>query len=301
LSRDAGLQYSLQPASVPVSVLIPVKNEARNIDACLATVRWASEVIVVDSASDDGTPEMAVRAGARVVQFKYRPGGPRKKNWAIRNVAFANDWILILDADERIPGELAAEIAQAVENPEDRVGFYLNRRFNFLGTWIRHAGYFPSWNLRLFRAGKAIYETVSDDTTRTGDNEVHEHMILDGPAGHLGRPMDHYAYPTLADFVEKHTRYAYWEARVGQEPSEYRGDATPMSRALLARRAMKQAARQFPCPHWVRFVYHFFLKRGFLDGTAGYIFCHLLAEYEFLIWARRREMRALERAGANGR
>lgn len=288
--------------SVPVSVLIPVKNEARNVRACLATVRWATDVVVVDSRSGDGTAEIAAREGARVVQFDYQPGGPRKKNWALANVPFANAWVLILDADERIPPELAGEIAAAVNGPADpaRAGYYVNRRFNFLGQWIRHAGYFPSWNLRLFRIGRGRYETLSHDTAHSGDNEVHEHVILDGTAGHLRQPMDHYAYPTLADFVEKHTRYAHWEAEMDERQSSFRGDDTRTSRVLLLRRSLKSTARRLPFPHWMRFAYHYFIKRGFLDGTTGYMFCHLLAEYEFMVWARKVELRRQRHAMQEG-
>ena len=151
---------------IPVSVLIPVKNEERHIGECLASVAWASEVVVVDSASDDCTAQIAARTGARVEQFAYTPGGPRKKNWALQNLDFQNEWILILDADERITPQLAREISGAVDDPRGHSGFYLNRRFNFLGTWIYHAGYFPSWNLRLLRRGRGLYETIPE-TQRT--------------------------------------------------------------------------------------------------------------------------------------
>lgn len=277
---------NLNPASVPVSVLIPVRNEQRNMADCLASVAWASEIVVVDSASTDDTVRLATQAGARVVQFSYVPGGPRKKNWALSNLSFANEWILILDADERITPALAVEVASAVKDPHGHAGFYLNRRFNFLGNWIYHAGYFPSWNLRLFRKGLGLYETLSYDFHNSGDNEVHEHVILHGTAGRLISPMDHFAYPTLAEFIEKHRRYAYWEAEMTDTASQLRQDGTTMSRGLLMRRAMKRLARRMPFPHWLRFAYHYFLKRGFLDGMEGYVFCHLLAEYEFWIWAR---------------
>lgn len=278
-------------------MVIPVKNEQRHIADCLATVAWASEVVVVDSASTDDTCAIASEAGARVVQFCYVPGGPRKKNWALRNLTLRNEWVLLLDADERITPELAGQIVGAVANPGLHVGFYLNRRFNFLGNWIYHAGYFPSWNLRLFRHGLGIYETLSSTSENSGDNEVHEHVILDGPAGYLAAPMDHYAYPTIAAFIEKHRRYAYWEAEMDDAPSRLQQDGYGMSKRLLARRLMKRLARRFPFPHWLRFAYHYFLKRGFLDGVEGYIFCHLLAEYEFWIWARGFELQNERKRG----
>lgn len=289
----------LPPASVPVSVLVPVKNEERNIAECLASVTWASEVVVIDSASTDQTIAIATAAGARVVQFAYVPGGPKKKNWALENLSVLNEWILILDADERITPELAAEVAVAVARPEGRAGFYLNRRFNFLGSWIMHAGYFPSWNLRLFRKGRGFYERPAHDVPESGDNEVHEHVIIDGTAGYLRSPMDHFAYPTLADFIEKHRRYAYWEAEMETGAAALTQDSSSMSRSLLRRRSLKNAARRFPFPHWARFAYHYIARRGFLDGVTGYVFCHLLAEYEFLIWVRRLELRRKQEAGSS--
>lgn len=285
------------PRSVPVSVLIPVKNEQRHVADCLATVAWADEIVVIDSGSSDETVPIAFSLGARVVQFSYTPGGPRKKNWALKTLTIRNDWILILDADERITPQLASEIAEAVQNPRGHVGFYLNRRFNFLGNWIYHAGYFPSWNLRLFRRGCGLYETLSRSAYNSGDNEVHEHVILTGSAGHLSSPMDHYAFPTLDDFLEKHKRYAFWEAEMDESASELRQDGSKMSRVLLVRRLLKRVARTFPFPHWLRFAYHFGLKRGFLDGKEGYIFCHLLAEYEFWIWVRTFELEKNRKRG----
>jgi glycosyltransferase involved in cell wall biosynthesis len=279
-------------ASVPVSVLIPVRNEQRNILDCLASVAWASEVIVVDSCSSDATARLASDAGARVIQFKYVPGGPRKKNWALHNVDFQNEWILILDADERITEPLAREIRQAVAEPHGHSGFYINRRFNFLGHWIRHAGYYPSWNMRLVRRGLASYEVLSRDVEHTGDNEVHEHVILQGSSGYLPSPMDHFAYPTLADFVEKHLRYAHWEAALTPQDSAMADDGSAIGRNLSVRRRLKTWGRRIPFPHWFRFAYHYFIKAGFLDGWHGYVFCHLLAEYEFWISVRRMELRS---------
>ena len=94
------------PGSVELSVLIPVKNEQQNMADCLASVAWASEIVVIDSSSTDGTVPIATAAGARIVQFSYVPGGPRKKNWALQNLTFRNQWILILDADERITADV---------------------------------------------------------------------------------------------------------------------------------------------------------------------------------------------------
>jgi glycosyltransferase involved in cell wall biosynthesis len=287
------MQNQSSSPRAPVSVLIPVKNEQAHIAACLASVSWADEVVVIDSQSQDQTQELARSLGARIVQFQYTPGGPKKKNWALDNLDLRNDWVLILDADERITPALAAEIRSTLGQPGREVGYYLNRRFYFLNGWIRHCGYYPSWNLRLFRRTKGRYESFPGIDTASGDNEVHEHILLEGPAGRLASPMDHYAYLTIDQFLEKHARYANWEARLGRQAGAALSGEDPIQRRLGHRRWLKRLARALPCPHWARFFYHYFLRLGFLDGLRGYILSHLLAEYEFLIWAKRRELAAL--------
>jgi glycosyltransferase involved in cell wall biosynthesis len=282
------------PGTIPVSVLIPVRNEEENIESCLASVQWANDIVVIDSNSQDRTCQLAIEAGARVVQFRYQAGGPKKKNWALENVAFRNQWVLILDADERITPELALEILDAVHNAGEHVGYYINRRFYFMNRFIRHAGYYPSWNLRLLKAGCGAYERFTDEDTKSGDNEVHEHIVLQGKAGRLRSPMDHFAYLTIDQFLEKHVRYSNWEARTRQQlsaPADLGSEHSRIALVLKSRRILKRWGRKFPFPHWLRFFYHYFWKLGLLDGREGYIFCHLLAEYEFWICAKQLELK----------
>src|SRR5690348_370626 len=160
-----------------LSVLVPTLNEQRNIVACLESVAWADDVVVVDSGSQDGTRELARRCGARVLDFQWNGRPPRKKNWALEHVAWKNEWLLILDADERVTPALAAEIKRVLIQPQAN-GYFINRRFMFLGRWIRHCGYFPSWNLRLFRHRQGRYENLGAGGTSSGDNEIHEHLLL---------------------------------------------------------------------------------------------------------------------------
>jgi glycosyltransferase involved in cell wall biosynthesis len=280
-------------------VLVPVKNEESNIGGCVTSVSWAGEVVVVDSASTDRTCQIASDLGANVFQFHYVPGGPKKKNWALENIPFRFDWVLILDADERITPALAREIGEKVSDPGGAAGFYVNRRFFFLGRWIKRAGYFPSWNLRLLKRGHGLYERLTDLDTKSGDNEVHEHVLLDGPAGRLREPMDHFAYPSIEAFIEKHNRYSNWEAALGARVAGSLAVDRPNDRIQAThnlRRSLKRMGRSLPFPHWLRFFYHYFWKLGFLDGLQGYIFCHLLAEYEFWIWAKAMNVRPQQAA-----
>jgi glycosyltransferase involved in cell wall biosynthesis len=276
-----------------LSVLIPVRNEAANIVACIESVRWADEIVVVDSASTDGTMELVKSKGASVVQFQWNGRFPKKKNWALENVPWKNQWVLILDADERITPELAAQIQSELKNPHAD-GYFINRRFMFLGKWIRHCGYYPSWNLRLFRHKLGRYEKVETSDTVSGDNEVHEHIVLTGATDHLRNDMLHYAYPDIYTWMEKHNRYSNWEAEV-----EVRGDQPGLSGEriggnLSARRKLRIWSRRLPFRPSLRFLYSYILKLGFLDGQTGYIFCRLLATYEMLNVFKARELREKE-------
>lgn len=278
---------------VPVSVLIPVKNDAENLRACLRSVAFADEIVVVDSESSDDTALVADAAGAELVQFHWDGRFPRKKNWALENVRWRNEWVLIVDADERITPELEREIGGAVQRSEVD-GFYLNRRFWFLGGWINHCGYFPSWNLRLFRHRMGRYERLETGAgSQSGDNEVHEHVLLDGRTEYLEAPMEHYAFPDLATFIEKHNRYSSWEASVQQELHGASGGAamraTPFGSTLERKRWLKKAAGRLPCRPFLRFAYHYIWKQGFRDGYRGWILSRLLGWYEFLSMAKARE------------
>ncbi len=280
----------------PLSVLVPVKNEAANLRECLATVAFAEELVVVDSASTDGTQEIATMAGAQVVQFPWNGKFPRKKNWALENIPWRHDWVLIIDADERITPELEKQIRDAVRR-DDVDGFYLNRHFWFLDGWINHCGYFPSWNLRLFRHRLGRYERIEiDGDVRCGDNEVHEHVLLNGRAEYLSAPMEHYAYPDIVSFVEKHNRYSTWEAAAREQSYQGAGQkalrATPFATTLERKRWLKKFAMRTPCRPALRFFYHYIWKQGFRDGYRGWVLCCLLSWYEFVIVIKTREMSA---------
>lgn len=281
----------------PVSVIIPVKNEEANLRSCLDHLQWADEVFVVDSGSTDKTGQIAGEYDAKVVQFVWDGKYPKKKNWALQNIQFRNQWVLIVDADEHITDELAKEIREVIVNPGDKVGFYINRKFIFMGKWIKHCGYYPSWNLRLIKCGHGLYEQISDTgDTKSGDNEVHEHVICDGPSGWLKEDMIHYAFPTIDIFIEKHNRYSNWEALVQFERLDSGLPASLFGNVLQRRRFIKRLVAKLPFRPFLRFGYAYVLKLGFLDGIHGLIFCRLLSTYEFLSVAKYRELRLRKKA-----
>jgi glycosyltransferase involved in cell wall biosynthesis len=275
---------------VPVSVLVPIKNEAENLHRCLGCVPWAEEIWVVDSHSTDDSADIAKRHGASVVQFDFNGTWPKKKNWALENLPFKNDWVLILDADEVLPPEAAAEIANAITNPKGIAGYWINRRFFFLGRWLRHS-YYPNWNLRLFRHSLGRYERLTMAETRSGDNEVHEHVVVQGPTGRLRCEMDHYAFPSVEVFMEKHNRYSNWEARVAADKLLH-GSSEDLSSAVVGRRRkLKLLSQRLPFRPLLRFLYIYIWQKGFLDGRDGYYFARLHATYEFLSVAKTYELR----------
>lgn len=277
-------------ARVPVSILVPIKNEEANLERCLRSVAWADEIFVVDSQSTDRSREIAESFNATVVQFHFSGTWPKKKNWALENLPFHHEWVFILDADEVLPPQAEDEIRAIVTGKNPSVsGYWINRRFMFMGRWLRHA-YYPNWNLRLFRHKLGRYEKLTDVDTQSGDNEVHEHVVVQGETARLKCEMDHYAFPSVDVFVEKHNRYSNWEARVGLENS-LRGDVDHLQmRTVGTRRRLKQIAQRLPCRGLLRFLYVYIYQLGFLDGREGYYFARLHGFYEFLSAAKTYEL-----------
>lgn len=281
---------------LPVSVLIPAKNEEENLPACLESVARADEVFVVDSQSGDRSVEIAESLGANVVQFHFNGRWPKKKNWSLENLPFRNEWVLIVDCDERITPELWDEIAEAIQNPEYN-GYYLNRRVFFLGKWIRHGGKYPDWNLRLFRHKVGRYENLNTETIRnTGDNEVHEHVVLEGKVGYLKNDMLHIDFRDLFHWLERHNRYSNWEARVYYNLLTGMGEGGTIGANLFGdsvqrKRFLKKIWVRLPFKPFLRFVLFYFLRLGFLDGRAGYIYGRLLSQYEYQIGVKLYELR----------
>jgi hypothetical protein len=176
-------------------------------------------------------------------------------------------------------------------------GYDLNRRVFFLGQWIRYGGKYPDWNLRLFKHKSGRYENLNtEDIPNTGDNEVHEHVILDGKVGYLKNDMLHIDFRDIYHWLERHNRYSNWEARVyyniltGNDESGTIG-AHLFGDAVQRKRFLKKIWVKLPFKPLLRFILFYFIRLGFLDGKAGYIYGRLLSQYEYQIGVKLYELR----------
>jgi glycosyltransferase involved in cell wall biosynthesis len=279
---------------VSVSILIPIKNEAANLRRSLASVSWADEIFVVDSQSTDESISIAQTHGVRVTQFHFNGTWPKKKNWALENLPFKHEWVFILDADEAMPLEAEMEFRRITSDPNHPVdGYWINRRFMFMGKWLKHA-YYPNWNLRLFKHRLGRYEKLTEVDTASGDNEVHEHVIVKGKTGRLKCEMDHYAFPSVDVFVEKHNRYSNWEARVALDRFLKGSSRSLQSKKVGKLRRLKQFSQNLPFRPLQRFLYVYLWQQGFLDGKEGYHFARLHALYEYLCVVKTVELKKMK-------
>jgi glycosyltransferase involved in cell wall biosynthesis len=268
---------------VPVSVVFPVLNEETNLPDAIESVGWASEILVIDSGSNDSTAAIARAQGAKVIQFAYQPGGPKKKAWSLQNVGFSHEWVLYLDADERIPPELRTEIANVLASPEHD-GYYLDREFIFRGAELR--SYRPDWNLRLFRHRLASLEDLGlHHLEGTGDNEIHEHFVVKGSTGFLKNALLHNDYRGIGPWIERHNKYATWEAHLYQRlrAEHVSISLSDLRNPILRNRLLRRLWVRLPARPLLRFLAWYFAKRAVLDGWTGLQYAALMGWYEYLI------------------
>lgn len=252
--------------SLPISVCIPVKNEALNLPACLAALTAFDEVVVVDSGSTDGTVELARQAGAAVLQFEWDGQFPKKRNWALRNHPFRHPWVLFLDADERMNSTCVAEL-RAILADTPHSGFWISFTNWFMGAPLHHGDVFHK--LALFKIGAGEYERFPEDSWSKLDMEVHEHPVLQGTTGELKTRLEHQDYRGLKSYLAKHNEYSSWEAN----RFIWLQSAAPEAwRMLNGRQRFKYRALDRWWLAWVYWAAAVWLKKGFLDGRNGFRF-----------------------------
>jgi glycosyltransferase involved in cell wall biosynthesis len=282
-------------AGLPVSVVVAVRNEERNLARCLESLAAAGEVYLVDSGSTDRTAEIGRAHGAEVVQFRYRGGWPKKRQWALDTLPLAYDWVLLLDADECLTPELEREIRGAL-NDTRFDGYYVKLRIHFLGHELRHCGA-GFYKLSLFRRGKGRFECrLESQDDSMCDMEVHEHVVVDGRVGKLQNSLTHRNVESLSRYIQKHDQYSNWESRVlsGEEkPSEL--EPRLFGNQAQRRRWLKRMLFRMPGSPVLLFFYRYLFSLGFLDGVPGLIYCGFQAVQMFHTKAKIYEQRVVAR------
>jgi glycosyltransferase involved in cell wall biosynthesis len=274
---------------LPVSVVVPVKNEERNLPSCLEQLSRFAEIVVVDSASTDATLEISERYCARVLQFAWDGKYPKKRNWLLLNNPPAQPWVLFLDADE-VVDERFCDCLRAAVADERFNGYWLNYTNYFLGRELRHG--VPQKKLALFRVGKGLYERIDEISWSNLDMEVHEHPVIEGRVGEIKAKIEHRDYHGLSKFITRHSEYAKWEAN-RYLLLEHQRNAAAISTAPLSKR---QQAKYGHIERWwfpfAYFVFTYIVKRGFLDGAAGFHYAAYKAWYFTTVRLLINELRA---------
>jgi len=269
------------------SVLILTLNEEANLAACLDSCSWSDDIVVFDSLSDDRTTEIARAKGARVVTRPF-DNYASQRNAALTTVPYKHPWVLMVDADERVPEDLAREISAKVGTADgDTVMFRMRRKDFFLGRWLKRSSGYPTWFGRLARVGRV-----------TVRREINEEYVADGRIEHLETHLHHFPFNKgISYWFERHNRYSSMEAAalaaMQAEPLIYNRvfDPDPVER----RRALKQLLYRLPARPLLIFMYLYLFRLGVLDGRAGFQFSRMRAIYESLIDAKVIELKRRQR------
>jgi glycosyltransferase involved in cell wall biosynthesis len=272
LTADA--PRDLPAVTLPVSVIVPVRNEGRNLRQCLESLRGVGEVHVIDSQSTDDTLEIARTFGTQIIQFHYQGGWPKKRQWALDTLPLRYEWVLLLDADESLTPALVAEIRQAIPNPEVD-GYYIGLEMFFLGRRLRHSGA-KFYKLSLFRRGKGRFECRAQQQDHSmGDMEVHEHVMVSGTKRKLKEQLVHRNEGTLSRYIRKHNEYSNWETQVWRElgVEKLALRANLFGSQAERRRWIRKVLFAMPGSPALLMFYKYLLRLGFLDGVPGLIYC----------------------------
>jgi glycosyltransferase involved in cell wall biosynthesis len=274
-----------------ISVLIPTKNEQANLPSCLESVAWSDDIHVYDSGSSDLTVQVAQLAMAHVVHrvpdtkaLIFGGNEAEHKNWALRSIHFKYEWVLQIDADERVTPDLLENLRSVIRNPGQHVAFRIQRRDFFRGTWLKHVQATSSY-VRLFRPEKMCYERLINPVS-----------IPDGPVGEIPGYIDHFPFSKgIGHWLDRHNSYSTLEAR--QILSNYASSRKcSITQALFAKHPgqrrfhQKELFYRLPLRPLIKFLLLYFAKRGFLDGSAGFTYASLQLFYEYMIVLKTSEL-----------
>lgn len=279
---------------VDITVLIPVKNEERNLQFCLEPLKgWAQHVIIVDSQSTDDTCKIAENYGAEVIQFVYNGGWPKKRQHVLDTYQFSTQWVMLLDSDEILTEASKVEIEAAVSK-SDISGYYLFFKMEFFGRMLKYSD--PGLRkLSLFRTGAGSYEKRYEDQNESmADMEVHEHVIVKGEKRNLKSPILHRNYNSMSRFIVKHDEYSNYEALVHLNGSDAELKAKFWGTKEQRRRYVKKHLIGNAWSPFFYFLYMFFLRGGFRDGRPGFFYILYQCIYLYFVSAKMYEIQVSE-------
>jgi glycosyltransferase involved in cell wall biosynthesis len=275
-----------------ITSIVLTLNEEINLDRCLSSLKWTDRIIVIDSGSSDKTVDIAKSHGCEVFSNPWG-GFSSQRNWALDNTNIQTDWVLFLDADEELPPRLIDSICRETRYSHFSA-YYLCPKIYFLGKWIRHSQNFPVWHLRLLRKGRVRFKD-----SVTGHGETWE---VKGEIGTIRQPYIHYSFSHgLKRWFEKHNQLSSIECQFyfknHNEPIQYRQLVSKDKHRR--RQALRTVSYKIPLRPFLRFFFQLFLKGGFLDGPAGWVYCGLYMVYEIMISAKICEAKYLKRGRAH--
>lgn len=247
-----------------LTVVIPVKNEEKNLPECLESVKGLEHVVVVDSGSTDSTCDIAAQYGREVVQFKWNGKFPKKRNWMLRSYSFTTPWVFFLDADERPSQEQFSELAKVLPTTKhDALIMYMDNWF--MGRVLKYGDHPRKTNI--LRLGAGEYEIINENRWSNMDMEVNEHIVVRGTLGFLKNHLEHYDKRTLASYYQKHNEYSSWEANrflaMSKESFKKQTSRQKIKYGLIYKN------RLFP---FLYFLYSYLFKGGIWDGKPGFFF-----------------------------
>jgi len=268
---------------MPISVLILTFDEEKNIADCLRSVDWSDDVVVLDSYSTDATMDIALGHGARVERRRFDDYASQR-NFGLREIVFRNPWVLMLDADERVPADLRDEIIETCAHAPASICMYrLRRRDHLYGHWIRRSSGYPTWFGRVARVGRVWLE-----------RPINEEFKTDGQTKALTGHLDHYPFNKgFHEWILKHDRYSTMEAQllVTSTARSWHWRSLMSSDRTRRRSALKSLVYALPARPLAMFVALYFFRGGILERRAGLTFSLLRAWYEFMIDCKVRELK----------
>jgi glycosyltransferase involved in cell wall biosynthesis len=270
-------------ASIKVSVMIFTLNEEIHLPHCLNSLKWCDDIIIIDSFSIDRTEEIAIKAGVHFFQNQFEGFG-KQRNWALENTKPKHDWVLVLDADERVPDALAHEMAEiAQDNPQGVGAYRIRRRFYMWGRWLKYSSLYPTWVVRFIHKERVRYINRGHAETQEVNGEIRE----------LQNDLIDENLKGIDEWFERQNRYASKDAEyeLEQESRPARISDLISKDPLMQRAAMKRLAVRMPGrPLWY-FLYSYIIRKGFLDGREGFTFCIMRALYQAMVNIKKFDLR----------